>query len=167
MRELNGRQVDETGVVIFDESGLIDLMANKKISPEIVVQRNYETEQFNTMLKKMGHDEISFYDGPVALNTEWFTPEPFKSMDIEEFVFKLSKSAEEDARVAHELSLFNERNLYPLLRHLIFLVHFFRENDIFWGVGRGSSVNSHVLFLIGIHRINSLRYGLPIEEFLK
>lgn len=167
MRELNGRQIDDTGVVIFDEAGLIDLMANKKISPEIVVQRNYETEQFNAMLKKMGHDEISFYDGPTTLDTEWFTPPPFSTMDVEEFIFKLSKTPEEDARVAHELVIFNERNLYPLLRHLIYLVHYFREQDIFWGVGRGSSVNSHVLFLIGIHRINSLKYGLPIEDFLR
>jgi DNA polymerase III alpha subunit len=42
-----------------------------------------------------------------------------------------------------------------------------RKNNILWGVGRGSSVASFVLYLIGIHRINSLFYNLPIEEFLK
>jgi DNA polymerase III alpha subunit len=42
-----------------------------------------------------------------------------------------------------------------------------RKNKIVWGVGRGSSVASYVLFLIGIHKVNSLKYNLDIKEFLK
>jgi hypothetical protein len=42
-----------------------------------------------------------------------------------------------------------------------------RENKIVWGVGRGSSVASYVLFLIGVHKINSIKYNLDINEFLK
>jgi DNA polymerase III alpha subunit len=42
-----------------------------------------------------------------------------------------------------------------------------REHGVVWGVGRGSSVASYVLFLIGIHKIDSLYYDLPIDEFLK
>jgi DNA polymerase III alpha subunit len=42
-----------------------------------------------------------------------------------------------------------------------------RANNIVWGVGRGSSVASYVLFLIGIHKVDSLYYDLPIEEFLR
>jgi DNA polymerase III alpha subunit len=42
-----------------------------------------------------------------------------------------------------------------------------RDNNIVWGVGRGSSIASFVLYLIGIHRINSLYYDLSINEFLK
>jgi DNA polymerase III alpha subunit len=48
-----------------------------------------------------------------------------------------------------------------------YLVDLMREHNIVWGVGRGSSVSSFVLFLIGIHRINSIYYGLDVEEFLK
>jgi len=48
-----------------------------------------------------------------------------------------------------------------------YLVDLMRENNIVWGVGRGSSVSSFVLFLIGIHRINSIYYDLDVEEFLK
>ena len=42
-----------------------------------------------------------------------------------------------------------------------------RANQVLWGLGRGSSVSSYVLYLLGVHRINSLYYDLPIEEFLK
>ena len=42
-----------------------------------------------------------------------------------------------------------------------------RKNNIVWGVGRGSSVASFVLFLIGVHKINSLYYDISIDEFLR
>jgi len=63
--------------------------------------------------------------------------------------------------------LFQERDMFVLLRYLKYLVDTMRENNIVWGVGRGSSVASFVLFLLGIHRINSLYYDLSIDEFLK
>ena len=42
-----------------------------------------------------------------------------------------------------------------------------RKNSVLWGLGRGSSVASYVLYLLGVHRINSLYYDLDIKEFLK
>jgi DNA polymerase III alpha subunit len=42
-----------------------------------------------------------------------------------------------------------------------------RKHNIVWGVGRGSSVASYVLYLIGVHKINSMYYDLDIEEFLR
>jgi len=42
-----------------------------------------------------------------------------------------------------------------------------RRNNIVWGLGRGSSTASYVLYLLGVHKINSLYYDLSIEEFLK
>jgi DNA polymerase III alpha subunit len=42
-----------------------------------------------------------------------------------------------------------------------------RVNNIVWGVGRGSSVASYVLYLIGVHKIDSMYYDLDIEEFLR
>jgi len=65
------------------------------------------------------------------------------------------------------LILFQERGLFPLLRYLKYLVDTMRANNVVWGVGRGSSIASFVLFLLGVHRINSLYYDLSIDEFLK
>jgi DNA polymerase III alpha subunit len=63
--------------------------------------------------------------------------------------------------------LFQERNMFDLLRFLVYIVDVMREHDIVWGVGRGSSVASYVLYLIGIHKIDSIFYDLDIEEFLR
>jgi DNA polymerase III alpha subunit len=94
-------------------------------------------------------------------------PEEYKNFDIAKYVLDLCQNDEELQRVGEELILFQEREMFDLLRYLKYFVDTMRANNIVWGVGRGSSVASFVLFLIGVHRINSLYYDLSIEEFLK
>jgi DNA polymerase III alpha subunit len=69
--------------------------------------------------------------------------------------------------VGQELLLYQERDLFNLLRYLKYLVDTLRKNNLVWGVGRGSSVASYVLFLLGVHKINSIYYDLSVDEFLK
>jgi hypothetical protein len=69
--------------------------------------------------------------------------------------------------VGEELLLYQERDLFPLLCYIKYMVDTFRANNIVWGLGRGSSVASYVLYLIGVHKIDSIYYDLPITEFLK
>lgn len=167
MKQLNGRYVTDTGLVVLTEEGIERVIIKNQLPKKMIIDRSYETELFQKYMKNASDIEVSFCDEVKDIPHDWNTPEPFKSIDIEEYIFSLSKSQEEDERIALELSMYNERNLYPVLRHIIFLVDVFRKNNIFWGVGRGSSVSSYVLFLIGIHKIDSIRYGLSIEDFLK
>jgi len=82
-------------------------------------------------------------------------------------VLNLCDSDAELQRVGHELLLFQERNLFDLLRYLKYLTDIMTANKLIWGVGRGSSVASFVLYLLGVHRINSLHYELDPAEFLR
>ena len=70
-------------------------------------------------------------------------------------------------RELEELEEFRARNMLPLLKVLKYLVDTFQNNNIVWGVGRGSSVASYALFLIGIHKIDSIKYNLDWREFLR
>lgn len=99
--------------------------------------------------------------------SNWLMPEKYKSMDIAQYVLEQCNGEAELQRAGEELLLFQERDMFVLLRYLKYLVDTMRENNIVWGVGRGSSVASFVLFLLGVHRINSLYYDLSIDEFLK
>lgn len=101
------------------------------------------------------------------LQSNWLMPEKYKTMDIAQYVLNQCQGEAELQRAGEELLLFQERDMFVLLRYLKYLVDTMRENNIVWGVGRGSSVASFVLFLLGIHRINSLYYDLSIDEFLK
>lgn len=97
----------------------------------------------------------------------WNMPDEYKQLDIAQWVLDQCKTEAELQRVGQELLLYQERNLFPLLQQLKYMVDTWRSNHVVWGVGRGSSVASYVLYLIGVHRINSMYYDLDIEEFLR
>jgi DNA polymerase III alpha subunit len=97
----------------------------------------------------------------------WHMPEEYKHMDIAAHVLGRCDSQAELQRCGQELLLYQERDLFDLLKYLKYLVDVMQEHAIIWGVGRGSSVASHVLYKLGVHRINSLYYNLDISEFLR
>ena len=86
-----------------------------------------------------------------------------------EYCKKNAKDVSPEAieRISIELEMYRTRNLYPILQVLIYIIDTMRKHDIVWGVGRGSSVASYVLYILGIHKVDSLKYNLDIKEFLK
>ncbi len=97
----------------------------------------------------------------------WFMPDQYQQLDIAEYVLSLCKNDAELQRCGQELLLFQERGLFDLLRYLKYLVDLMTENRLIWGVGRGSSVASYVLYLLGVHKIDSMYYELDPREFLR
>lgn len=98
---------------------------------------------------------------------KWNIPEEFLSIDVEPVILSCCSNDAERERAMSELREFRDRDLEPILRLMIYLVATWREAGVVWGVGRGSSVSSFVLYLIGINRINPMLYGLDISEFLR
>ena len=96
-------------------------------------------------------------------------PEHYQTLDVQAYVRKLVKQGDsrELARVEMELTEFEARNLFPVLRILIYIIETMRKHELVWGVGRGSSVASYILYLLGIHKVDSVKYKLDIKEFLK
>ena len=97
----------------------------------------------------------------------WHMPQEYKDMDIAAHVLGLCSTEAELQRCGQELLMFQERNLFDLLKFLKYLVDTMTANRIIWGVGRGSSVASYVLYKLGVHRIDSMYYELNVEEFLR
>lgn len=97
----------------------------------------------------------------------WNMPDEYSNMDIAKWLLDQCQTQDELQRVGQELLLYQERDLFPLLKQLKYIVDTWRKNNIVWGVGRGSSVASYILYLIGVHRINSMYYDLDIAEFLR
>ena len=94
-------------------------------------------------------------------------PDEYRRMDIAEYILSLCDSDARLQRCGEELLLFQERNLFDLLRYLKYLVDTMIEHQVIWGVGRGSSVASYVLYKLGIHRVDSMYYDLDPQEFLR
>jgi DNA polymerase III alpha subunit len=97
----------------------------------------------------------------------WFMPKEYYDFEIVGYLLDKTTNEEEYQRVVTELELFAQHNMIDLLRYIKYLVDTMRKNNIVWGVGRGSSVASYVLYLIGVHKVNSIKYELDIKEFLK
>ncbi len=119
---------------------------------------------FITQLDEIGVDVAQYHK---QNQNNWHMPEKYKQLDIAEYLLKLCTTDAELQRVGTELLLYQERDMFDLLRFLVYIVDVMREQDIVWGVGRGSSVASYVLYLIGVHKIDSLYYDLDIAEFLR
>jgi len=176
--QFKGRSTDEWGNVIFDTDGLIDhLMRGNHLTSEMTAHPVEGVVRFNALCKEYDHpdDQVGEYQEPTfpvkdwdeAHQSQWFIPEPYASLDVQEFLLMKCQNEAQIERILYEWTLFEERNMIPLLRFLVYAVNHFRENDIVWGVGRGSSVASYALFLIGVHRVDSMAFDLDIREFLK
>jgi len=170
-------KTDDLGIPRFSHRDLIDMIYSGHADKVHVVlcDANDDIDKFNTAMEEQGLPKLQKYipldvdqktfDG--VCQGEWFMPDEYKELNVFEYLYSKPLSETEFHRVTEELKEFEKRNMLDLLRYMIYLVDFMRENDIVWGVGRGSSVASYVLYLIGVHRINSIQYGLDWREFLR
>ena len=166
---------DRYSQIILTEDDLCDLYMRDptRIVKSCLVTDNIKLDQLflsddNTPeLVTYVDPETSVEDFDECNQDQWQMPIEYYQLDIAKWVLDQCSNEEELQRAGDELLKFHERNMFPLLQYLKYLVDIMRENNILWGVGRGSSVASFVLFLIGIHRINSLYYQLSVDEFLK
>jgi DNA polymerase III alpha subunit len=168
---MHGMIIDKYGQQIFSENDLFDIfMENPELElSDVLVNTDIVNKldiKFPT-LKRYDSTDMSVDEFDSDNQNHWFIPENYKNLNIVEYILSLCNSDIEFDRVGKELILYQEKNLFDLLRYLKYLVDIMREHNIVWGVGRGSSVSSYVLFLLGVHKINSIEYDLPIDEFLK
>ena len=174
-------KTDELGIPRFDNRDLVNLIYSGHADKMHVVlcEKEIETEKFNKALEDIGLDPLNWY---IPLNVDktnfdsvcqghWFMPDEYKNIDVWKYLVDRCQEKGEwpknISRITAEYREFESRKMIPLLQYMIYLVDFMRENNIVWGVGRGSSVASYVLYLIGVHRINSVQYGLDYAEFLR
>ena len=98
--------------------------------------------------------------------THWFIPNDY-CPNLVEFLYGECTTDEQRDRVSQELELFISNGMYDVLYVMKYIVDTLRANNIIWGVGRGSSVASYLLHIIGVHKIDPIKYNIPIEEFFK
>jgi DNA polymerase III alpha subunit len=118
--------------------------------------------QYDSLVDQMPTEEFDH-----RKQSQWFMPDSYQQLDIAEHVLSLCSSDAELQRCGQELMLYQERGLFDLLRYLKYLVDVMTDNRLIWGVGRGSSVASYVLYKLGVHRVDSLYYDLDPTEFLR
>ncbi len=165
-------KLDKLGLPIFQEQDLIDLIYKNQsgLLDQLVCEDTTNTQHLKKLIPIILESELSSNvtkeEFDQACQNDWFIPEEYKNMDIEGFLVHVCPK-ENYQRLIEELQEFRARNMLPLLRTLKYVVDTLRKHNIVWGVGRGSSVASYVLYLLGVHKIDSIKYGLDWQEFLR
>jgi len=171
-------KTDHLGQMIFSEDDCVDmLMRGQSIHVDgMLVDATVDLEVAAGILENVPmlvkYNELTLQavtveDFDHVNQSQWLMPDEYKQLDIAEYVLGLCESEAAIQRVGEELLLYQARDLFDLLRYLKFLIDTMKSNNLIWGVGRGSSVASYVLYLLDVHRIDSLHYNLDIAEFLR
>jgi DNA polymerase III alpha subunit len=166
-------RLDKFSNPVFSEQDLFDaLYQGHQIIPTVpmFVDASEETAQLEKTLEfqfvPLINDEFSKEEFDRALQEDWFMPEEYLTMDIEKFLVDVCP-AENYQRLVDELTAFKDRNMLNVLKWLKYFVDTCEKEDVLWGVGRGSSVASYVLYLIGVHSVDPIKYKLDWREFLR
>ena len=167
------------GEIVFDSDDLCDLvmqghditaMKNVLVDPSLNLEKLVYFIQDPGSLMTWTFPDASDRSVP-EFDSEnfqsWLMPDEYKQLDIAQLLLDQCSTPEQLQRVGQELLLYQQYDLFDLLRYLKYLVDVMRANHVIWGVGRGSSVSSYVLYLLGVHRIDSMYYDLDPREFLR
>jgi DNA polymerase III alpha subunit len=176
--ELKDRTLYYDGDTVVSPDRVVE-MIEKGLKKIHVTKITDEIKQFN----RLSENKITIKDEIRPLKFDWNLPEPYKSWTEQDVVnYIIDRWAEEcvlddnltdeevtlrDTRVNDELHLYKDLNLVPILRAIIFVINTLQDKKIVWGVGRGSSVSSYVLYLLGVHDVDSVKYDLDISDFLR
>ena len=121
-------------------------------------------------------------DRPILPKTElavtfppaWVIPDRYKYLDLAEYLISLAERVAQDGlyerrlqRLVEEIDLYMKLGYQDLLRALIYVVDELNRCQVVWGVGRGSSCSSYLLYLLGLHEVDSVLYDIPITDFIK
>lgn len=166
-------RLDKYSNPIFNEQDLFDALYQGhqfNVYDTMLVEHTDNIKQLETQLGFKFLEPYETYfdivDYDVACQSNWLMPEEYKVMDIENFLINICPT-ENYNRLMDELAAFKQRDMYNLLRWLKYFVDTCEKEGVVWGIGRGSSVASYVLYLIGVHSIDSIKYNLDWQEFLR
>lgn len=172
--ELKNRKLYFDGVSSYNPTYILSLIRKYRvkyvdyITPSISQYNKLESNPDNRIEIKTECKELDY---------NWNIPEYYKNLDVFDYVFDKhidvttdmdsDEINQRDIRLISELHMYDQMGKLDVLRTIIYIVTELQDKDIVYGVGRGSSVSSYVLYVIGIHDVDSYLYDLDINDFLK
>lgn len=171
--QLKDRTLWFDGDSSFNPSDIVNLSSTYQ-NILYVDEMNDEVYRFNKNVPKSSHITIKTQCG--QLTHDWVIPCEYKALDIIEYIcdkhvkmttgLTITEIDKRDYRLISELALYKKYGLLDILRPIIWIINTLSEANVVYGVGRGSSVSSYVLYVIGVHDVDSYHYDLDINDFL-
>jgi|SRR5476651_2916626 len=172
------QKIDNWGRVVLSEQGLLEMFYNGHFqTPDVLAESSDLVDAYNTwcrtfdavekQLEVAAPLEITPEEFHMERQNQWLIPDEYKTIDVEAWLLERCETDIERLRIQTEMALFKQHTMEDVLRFLIYMVATLREEGAWWGVGRGSSVASYALYIIGVHKVNSIKYDLDIREFIR
>lgn len=168
--QLNDRVLWFDGDSSYESNKLLYSIRRNEV--QFVTEMNPLVEEYNRHVSAA--QELKIKETCNPLTNQWTIPEQYKKLDVVEYLFKAHTLLFEDTtdfdlrerRLAEELVLYEKHGLFDVLRAVIWIINTLESADTVWGIGRGSSVSSYALYVIGVHDVDSFSYDLDIDDFL-
>jgi DNA polymerase III alpha subunit len=136
-----------------------------------VTKLTEEVESYNRLVDKPIKVKESL---TTSFPPNWNLPDKYAQIDLDAYLLSLVDKVKKDhlydsrlIRLSEEIALFKQLELDEVLKTLIYIVEEFEKHDVVWGVGRGSSCSSYLLYLIGLHEVDSVKYQIEVTDFLR
>jgi|TARA_B100001105_G_scaffold253441_1_gene247011 DNA polymerase III alpha subunit len=171
---VNGMRMNKNKQYVVSEQDIVTGWLSGSNVTDVVVEDTKPINIYNEWCQTFDLDQ--FIDAKTENNTDtyvedclrkWNMPDNYMNINIHEWLMKQCTTAQQRDRVYTELLEYEKRGMVIVLKFLLYLVDTCEKHDIVLGVGRGSSVASYCLYLLGIHCVDSIKYKLDIKEFLK
>lgn len=175
--ELEDRIITDKGEVIAKYDLLVKKALSGVVFTDLLSEHHPDVERYNL---RCPDNAISIWDdtgietleGPDPETYDWTIPKNYLELDIKTIAIDCLKSKGLDTeeytdRLLWELEEMERKDMFPFIRCLLYVVDQFHKHNVVWGVGRGSSCASLVLYVLGINRVDPCKYDIPAEEFFK
>lgn len=176
--ELNDRIITDKGEVVAKYELLVQKALSGELFTKILALPHDDIDRYNQMSggehpivtwEDTGEDSM---EGPDPETFDWSLPKKYLDLDIwglcsASLIAQKKMTDEYVSRVSWELDQMEKRNMFPFVRCLLYVTDRFRDEGVVWGVGRGSSCASLVMYLLDINKVDPVKYDIPTEEFFK
>lgn len=170
--QLKDRTLWYDGDSSYDSKKLFSLIQRFDVS--YVDSLTDDVREYNRSVSKSKALTVKTESKP--LSVEWDLPKADATRDVVQYVFDkhyaeyghlpTAEFEQREERLSIELVKYKKYGFFDVLRTIIFIINKLTTHNVVWGVGRGSSVSSYVMYVIGVHDVDSFAYDLDINDFL-
>jgi DNA polymerase III alpha subunit len=177
--ELNNRTLRFDGVSLVPASAVSNLFALGVKASDLRITLGFDDEEIQSYNDNVPeeHKLKESVPEPLTIDSKWQLPQRIKDLSIDEHIVDVfsailsslhyTEAQEEIAfqRIADELNEISKRGMTEFIKTIVYVLQTFKEKNLVWGVGRGSSCACYILFILGLHLVDCVKLDVPMEEF--
>lgn len=137
-----------------------------------VTELSQEVERYNRLVTDQ---PISVKTGCAELDVSYSLPKRYAELDFtryieDEIIPRVPADelyADRMSRLVAEITFIEKHDMVNLIRTLVYVRDTLNEKRVVWGIGRGSSCASYLLYLMEIHYVDPVAYDIPMDEFFR